>query len=57
MQVQTSTSSRLQLIREETDRLFDDLVTLRRDIHAHPEVGHEEYRTTQWWSTPSAGPG
>jgi amidohydrolase len=47
VQVQTSTSSRLQLIQEETDRLYDDLVTLRRDIHAHPEVGHEEYRTTQ----------
>ncbi|HEY5978376.1 MAG TPA: amidohydrolase [Microlunatus sp.] len=47
MQVQTSTSSRLQLIKQETDRRYDDLVTLRRDIHAHPEVGHEEYRTTQ----------
>ena len=47
MQVQTSTSSRLQLIQEETDRRYDDLVILRRDIHAHPEVGHEEYRTTQ----------
>jgi amidohydrolase len=40
-------SSRLQLVREETDRRHDDLVLLRRDIHAHPEVGHEEYRTTQ----------
>ena len=47
MQVQTSTSSRLQLIQEETDRRYDNLVILRRDIHAHPEVGHEEYRTTQ----------
>jgi amidohydrolase len=47
VQVQTSTSSRLQLIQDETDRRYDDLVTLRRDIHAHPEVGHEEYRTTQ----------
>lgn len=47
MQVQTSTSSRLQLIRTETDRLFGDLVAVRRDLHAHPEVGHEEYRTTQ----------
>ena len=47
MQVQTSTSSRLQVITEETDRLYEDLVALRRDIHAHPEVGHEEYRTTQ----------
>lgn len=47
MQVQTSTSSRLESITEETDRLYDDLVALRRDIHAHPEVGNEEYRTTQ----------
>jgi amidohydrolase len=47
VQVQTSTSSRLELIRQETDRLYDDLVTLRRDIHAHPEVGNEEYRTTE----------
>ena len=47
MQVQTSTSSRLQLIRQLTGRLHAELVTLRRDIHAHPEVGHEEYRTTQ----------
>jgi amidohydrolase len=47
VQVQTSTSSRLQLIQEETDRRYDNLVILRRDIHAHPEVGHEEYRTTQ----------
>lgn len=47
MQVQTSTSSRLRLISEEADRLGDQLVALRRDIHAHPEVGNEEYRTTQ----------
>ena len=47
MQVQTSTSSRLQLISEETDRLYEQLVALRRDLHAHPEVGNEEYRTTQ----------
>ena len=47
MQVQTSTSSRLQLITEEIDRLYPELVEIRRDIHAHPEVGHEEYRTTQ----------
>lgn len=47
MQVQTSTSSLSQLITAETDRLYDELVALRRDIHAHPEVGNEEYRTTQ----------
>jgi amidohydrolase len=47
VQVQTSASSRLQLISEETDHLYEWLVALRRDIHAHPEVGNEEYRTTQ----------
>ncbi|MCW2805425.1 MAG: hypothetical protein QOF52_2306 [Propionibacteriaceae bacterium] len=31
----------------ETDSLFDRLVAIRRDIHAHPEVGHAEFRTTQ----------
>ena len=25
----------------------DELLTLRRDIHAHPELGHHEVRTTQ----------
>jgi len=28
-------------------RLNDRLVALRRDLHAHPEVGHAEHRTTQ----------
>ncbi|MFZ0160817.1 MAG: amidohydrolase [Kineosporiaceae bacterium] len=27
--------------------LTDELVAFRRDLHAHPEVGHSEYRTTQ----------
>jgi amidohydrolase len=35
------------VIEEETARRFEELVALRRDIHAHPEVGNEEYRTTQ----------
>ncbi|MDN5804375.1 MAG: amidohydrolase [Microlunatus sp.] len=47
MHVQTSTNSRLQLIASETERLYDDLIAVRRDIHAHPEVSNEEYRTTQ----------
>ena len=52
MQVQTSTSStvqqdRLRQISEEVDDRYDELVALRRNIHAHPEVGNEEYRTTQ----------
>ena len=28
------------------DELFDRLVAIRRDIHAHPEVGYAEHRTT-----------
>ena len=28
------------------DALADQMVTLRRDIHAHPEVSHAEHRTT-----------
>lgn len=28
-------------------RHTDDLTALRRDLHAHPEVGREEYRTTK----------
>jgi amidohydrolase len=28
-------------------RYADELVALRRDIHAHPELGHRETRTTQ----------
>lgn len=28
-------------------RHTDDLIAIRRDLHAHPEVGREEYRTTK----------
>ncbi len=34
------------VIAAETEALFDRLVAIRRDIHAHPEVGHDEFRTT-----------
>ncbi|MFN8079673.1 MAG: amidohydrolase [Kineosporiaceae bacterium] len=27
--------------------LTDELVAFRRDLHAHPEIGHTEYRSTQ----------
>ena len=33
-------------IRELVDAHFDELVALRRDLHAHPEVSHTERRTT-----------
>src|SRR5258708_12409100 len=32
-------------IRPAIDLLEADLVTLRRDLHRHPELGHEEVRT------------
>jgi amidohydrolase len=28
------------------DAHADELIALRRDIHAHPEIGHDEHRTT-----------
>jgi amidohydrolase len=36
-----------QVITHETESLFDELVGIRRDIHAHPEVSHAEFRTTE----------
>lgn len=33
-------------IAEEADALFERLVGIRRDIHAHPEIGYAEHRTT-----------
>src|ERR1700732_4627949 len=32
-------------IRTATDRIEHDLIEIRRDIHAHPELGFEEVRT------------
>jgi amidohydrolase len=43
----SSVDSRPAAIASEVDRLFGRLVGLRRDIHAHPEIGNHEYRTTQ----------
>lgn len=33
--------------REEAERLYDDMVQMRRDFHMHPELGFEETRTSQ----------
>ncbi len=38
---------RAAVITAEVDRLFDRLVGLRRELHAHPEIGNQEFRTTQ----------
>jgi len=35
------------LVSAQVGRLEPDLVALRRDIHAHPEIGNHEVRTTQ----------
>jgi amidohydrolase len=46
MQVQTTPETRQTAISTATETLFDRLVAIRRDIHAHPEVGYHEHRTT-----------
>jgi amidohydrolase len=46
MQAPVSAASRRSAIARETDALLGELIAIRRDIHAHPEIGHEEYRTT-----------
>ena len=33
-------------IRTFVDSIFDELVAIRRDIHAHPELGMHEVRTS-----------
>jgi amidohydrolase len=39
-------AARRSLIARETDGMVESLIGIRRDLHAHPEIGHEEYRTT-----------
>src|SRR5215204_5768737 len=39
-------ASRRSAIARETDAVVAELISIRRDIHAHPEIGHEEHRTT-----------
>jgi amidohydrolase len=34
-------------VKKEVASLYDELIRLRRDFHMHPELGYEEYRTSQ----------
>ncbi|HYE08783.1 MAG TPA: M20/M25/M40 family metallo-hydrolase, partial [Patescibacteria group bacterium] len=34
-------------IKKEVELLRDELIELRRDFHKHPELGYEEYRTSE----------
>jgi amidohydrolase len=46
MSATPSDALRRALIDRAADSLTDQLVGIRRDIHAHPEIGHAEHRTT-----------
>ena len=46
MQATVPAASRRSAIARETDGMVGELISIRRDIHAHPEIGHEEHRTT-----------
>jgi len=46
MQAPVPAAFRRSAIAHHTDALLDDLIAIRRDIHAHPEIGNEEHRTT-----------
>jgi len=46
MHAQAADETRQTVIAQEADALLADLVALRRDLHAHPEIGYAEHRTT-----------
>jgi amidohydrolase len=41
-----SSASLVSKVREHAELIFPEVVALRRDIHAHPELSYEEKRTT-----------
>jgi amidohydrolase len=47
MHVAASDQRRRAAVLLESDLRYDELVRIRRDLHAHPEIGNAEYRTTQ----------
>ena len=45
--VDADVSLLIRQIQEQTDSMADELITIRRDIHAHPELRFQEVRTAQ----------
>ena len=35
-----------QKVKEMVDTIYPQLIAIRRDLHQHPELGLEEYRTS-----------
>ncbi|MBV1758264.1 MAG: amidohydrolase [Dethiosulfatibacter sp.] len=35
------------VLKDEIDLIIEEIISIRRDIHAHPELGMEEYRTAE----------
>ena len=48
-----STHAALALVETVVDKHADDLIELRRDLHAHPELSWNENRTTDLVATTS----
>jgi amidohydrolase len=46
MSLPESDATRRAEISRQADALGERLIAIRRDIHAHPEIGHHEHRTT-----------
>ncbi len=57
MHARSTAPSRTSVIAGLTERLTEELVAIRRDIHAHPEIGNQEHRTTQLVCDTLAGRG
>jgi len=54
---ETTRLSAVDRVQELIPALIPELVRIRRDIHAHPEVGHAEHRTTRLIVDTMAGAG
>ncbi|MCQ2547387.1 MAG: M20 family metallopeptidase [Clostridia bacterium] len=37
----------ISLVKEKIDNIYDEVVAIRRNLHMHPELGEEEYKTCE----------